>query len=68
MIKSFMATELNKTFLGLQQCQVVEWRVNQFPDDKERDGSWNIGLLAEQPPDAAASPRKFSWIIILSSQ
>ena len=29
------------------------------PDCKERDGPSNVGLLAIQPPDAAASPRIF---------
>jgi hypothetical protein len=31
----------------------------QFPDDDCRGDSQNIGLLAVQPPDMAASPRKF---------
>jgi len=26
------------------------------------DGPWNIGLLAIQPPDMAASPKIFYWI------
>jgi hypothetical protein len=29
------------------------------PDHEIRDGSRNTGLLAVQPPDVAASPRKF---------
>jgi hypothetical protein len=28
---------------------------SQVPDDKDRDGSWNGGLLAIWPADAAAS-------------
>jgi hypothetical protein len=32
------------------------------PDDENKDGSRNVGLLAVQPPDAAASPIKFYWI------
>jgi len=27
-------------------------------DDGNRGGSWKVGLLTIQPPDAAASPRK----------
>jgi hypothetical protein len=30
-----------------------------FPDDQDRDGPLNVGLLAIQPPDAAAFPRIF---------
>jgi hypothetical protein len=30
----------------------------KFPDDENRDGSRNGGLLAIQLPDAAADPRK----------
>jgi hypothetical protein len=30
---------------------------NYFPDDVERDGPRNAGLLATQTPDASASPR-----------
>jgi hypothetical protein len=30
-----------------------------FPGDENRDGTRNIGLMALQAPDAAASPRKF---------
>jgi hypothetical protein len=32
----------------------------QFTDDKNIDGSRNVSILAVQPPDAAASPRKFT--------
>jgi hypothetical protein len=28
----------------------------QFSDDEDRDGIWNIGLFAFQPPDVAGSP------------
>ena len=31
----------------------------KFPDDENRYGSRNDGLLAIQPPDTAAGPRKF---------
>ena len=34
-----------------------------LPDDTNRDGSRNCGLLAIQPPDAAARLRKFQWNI-----
>lgn len=33
--------------------------VIQFPDNKNRDGSQNSGLLAVQPPDVAANPEGF---------
>jgi len=33
--------------------------VIQFPDNKNRDGSQNIRLLAVQPPDVAANPEGF---------
>jgi hypothetical protein len=32
---------------------------SRFPDDEDRDGPQNAGLLAVQPPDGAASPRTF---------
>jgi len=35
----------------------------KFPGDKNRDGFRNGGLLAIQPPDAAAGPRKFYCIV-----
>ena len=35
----------------------------KFPDDENRYGSRNDGLLAIQPPDTAAGPRKFYWIV-----
>ena len=39
---------------------------SQFPDDDDdRDGPQNIGLLAIQPPDVAASPRLSYWNVIL---
>jgi hypothetical protein len=31
----------------------------QFPDDEDRDGPRNVGLLATQTPDADASPGIF---------
>ena len=34
----------------------------QFPADEDRDGRRNVGLLAIQPLDAAASPRIFYWV------
>jgi hypothetical protein len=37
----------------------TDFRANQFPDDEDRDGPHNVGLLAIQPPDTAASPRIF---------
>jgi hypothetical protein len=33
--------------------------VTHFSDDKNRDGSKNVGLLIVQLPDVAASLRKF---------
>jgi hypothetical protein len=35
----------------------------KLPNDENGDGSRNGGLLAIQPPDAAAGPRKFYWIV-----
>jgi len=32
---------------------------SRFPDDEDRDGPQNAGLLAVQPLDGAASPRIF---------
>jgi len=51
-------------------CQLVELQVNWYfeisccthynsCDDDNRDGPWNVALLAVQPPDAAASSRRF---------
>lgn len=37
---------------------------SQFPDE-DRNGPQNIGLLAIQPPDVAASPRIFYHMFIL---
>jgi hypothetical protein len=34
-----------------------------LPDDKNRDGSWNVDLLTIQPPSTAASLRKFHWVM-----
>jgi hypothetical protein len=31
---------------------------NQIPDERDKDGPGNVGLLTIQPTDAAASPRK----------
>ena len=42
----------------------------QIPDDVDTDGTRNVASLATHPPDAAASPRIFYWIlssILLSS-
>jgi hypothetical protein len=38
---------------------------SQFPGDEDRNGPQNIGLLAIQPPDMAASPRIFYWMSVL---
>jgi len=42
---------------------MIHYMKLKFPGDKNRDGSRNGGLLAIQPPDAAAGPRKFYWIV-----
>ena len=42
--------------------RAVLWDV-QIPDDEDTDGSRNVALLANQPPDAAASPTIFYWIL-----
>jgi len=66
-----MVTECNKTLSEYQLCQVTERWVNQcfenyYPiviremiqssNDEVRDGIWNIGLFAFQPPDVAGIP------------
>jgi hypothetical protein len=38
------------------------FRHDEDRDDDSRDGSRNVGLLAVQPPDAAASQSKLYWI------
>jgi hypothetical protein len=47
--------------LGIVQINNVnlEGFITRFPDDEGTNGSQNVGSLATQPPDAAASPRKF---------
>ena len=35
---------------------------SELPDDEDIDGPRNFGLVAIQPPDAAASPRIFYCI------
>jgi hypothetical protein len=40
----------------------MDFWVVEFPDE-DRDGSWNTGLLAIQPPDMAVTPRIFYWIV-----
>jgi hypothetical protein len=44
-----------------QLFRQTEFRVSQFPDKEDRDGSWNVGLLAIQPPDMAANPKICYW-------
>lgn len=50
---------------GLGRCIMAQTDVrgSQFPDDEDKDGPRNIGLLAIQPPDATASPRIFYWTL-----
>jgi hypothetical protein len=36
---------------------------SQLPDDENIDGLRNFGLPNFQPPDAAASLRKFYWLL-----
>jgi hypothetical protein len=45
----------NKSFCVLL-VRITEF---SFPDDVKGDGFRNVGLLAVQPTDAAAGPRKF---------
>jgi hypothetical protein len=52
-----MPTEFSKTFLGKQLLQVVEMQVNQCSE--KRDGSQIVASHTIQPPDIAASQRKF---------
>ena len=55
----------NKLFSGQQPRQVVEWRVNRrfedhfCPGDKNKGVPRNVGLLAIEPPVAAAGPKMF---------
>ena len=37
----------------------------QFPDDEDRDCPPSVRLLAVEPTDAAASPRKFCAILFV---
>ena len=55
-----MTTKFSKTFSSYQVHQVDEWRVNPFPDEGDRNGSWNVGLLSFQLLDVTSSPRKFN--------
>ena len=48
--------------MGRYIMKWMDFRGSQFPDDEDRDGPWNVGLLTTQPPDAAASLRIFYWI------
>jgi hypothetical protein len=38
---------------------LTDFRSGQFPDDKDGYGPQNVGLLAIQQPDMAASSRAF---------
>ena len=42
---------------------MVHYMKLKFTDDENRDDSRNDGLLAIQPPGAAAGPGKFNWIV-----
>ena len=44
--------------LGVKRL-VVLMSVIQFSDNKNKNGSQNIGSLAVQPPDVAANPESF---------
>jgi hypothetical protein len=65
-------TECNKTLSDYQLCHVTERRENrcfenyspiviremiQSSDNEDRNGVWNIGIFAFQPPDVASSPQ-----------
>jgi len=43
----------------------IDFGGSQFPDDEDRNGPQNVGLLAIQRRDVAASPRIFYWMFVL---
>jgi hypothetical protein len=57
-------TEYSKVLLGYQLGHVVEWWKNQQPEDKDRNGLWNIGFFTIQPLDLADSLREPYYEII----
>jgi len=51
----------NSGFKGLNHCfenysPTVIREMIQSSDDEDRDGIWNTGLFAFQPPDVAGNP------------
>jgi len=65
--------QFQQNIVGLPAASVVAKPVNQFcenhlcahhqlPDNKDKDGSRNVLLLALRPPDLADSQRIFYWI------
>jgi hypothetical protein len=64
---AFPATEYDEVFLGYQPGQMVkQWENQHFedkhPDNKDRDGLWNIGFFTAQPFDPADRLRKLHHI------
>jgi hypothetical protein len=47
--------------LVLEMLVYLSFNHLMLHDDEDRNGPQNVGLLAIQPPDAAASPRIFYW-------
>jgi hypothetical protein len=46
-----------QAILGRYITTQTDFGRSQFPDDEDRNGPQNVGLLAIQPPDVAVSPR-----------
>jgi len=53
-----------QAILGRYVIAQTDFGGSQFHDDEDRNGPQNIGLLAIQSPDVAASPRIFYWIFL----
>jgi hypothetical protein len=66
---AFPATEYGEVLSGYQPGQMVERLANQRfedPEEEDRDGVRNVGLLSAQPFDPADSPRELHHTLFLS--
>jgi hypothetical protein len=54
-----------QAILGRYIMTQTDFGGSQFPDDEDRNGPQNLGLLAIQPSDVASSLRIFYWMFIL---
>jgi hypothetical protein len=53
--------ELDVQMFNKSTIKQTNKQTNCSHDDTNRDGSQNVSLLGIQPPDVAASRRKFYW-------